>query len=448
MGDVKTTYMRRTPTSARLWKEGSKVIPGGVMANIKYFDPYPVFMKRAKGSKIYDVDGNEYVDYCLCLGPLILGHGHQAVVEALKKHLDEAGTTIFGTPHELEVKMAKEIRSLIPCAEMARFVNSGLEATLHALRVARAFTKKAKIAKFEGHYHGAHDYVAVSVSPPLELAGQENAPVSVPNSAGLPDFIVDSTIVLPFNDSSAVERIIEKHANELAAVIVEPVMRGFLPPDRDFLKSLRNITEENNVVLIFDEIMTGFRLGLGGAQEHFGVVPDMVALGKIVGGGLPIGIFAGKSEMMELVSPVGGKAPFDHVFHSGTFNGCPTVLTAGMATIDVLKKPAAYKHINWIAEQVKKCMRDSFESKKIDAQVIGLSSMFQCLFTPNKNVKNYRDIARADAKKRVKFDMALVNNGVYVRPGRTYYTSLAHTKDDLHSTFEAVEKATNEISKD
>jgi len=435
-----THYMKKTRKSARLWKQASKLMPGGITANIKYFEPYPIFMKKAKGSKIYDVDNNEYVDYCLCLGPLILGHGHPAVVEAIKKQLSDNGTTIYGTPHELEIKMANEIKHLVPCAEMIRFVNSGLEATLHAIRVARAFTKRIKIAKFEGHYHGAHDYAAVSVSPPLDLAGSSHAPVAVSNSAGLPDFILENTIVLPFNDSATVERLIEKNKNELAAVIIEPVTRGFLPPNRDFLRSLRSVTEENSIVLIFDEIMTGFRLGLGGAQEYFGVTPDMVALGKIVGGGLPIGVFAGKSEMMELTSPVGSKLPFDRVFHSGTFNGCPTVLAAGLATIEVLKKPGTYDHINWVADEVKGCMKDVFEDNRIEGQVIGLASMFQCLFT-SKRVKDYRDIAMADYKKRVCFDLELINNGVYVRPGRTYYTSLAHRKSDLQRTFEAVERA-------
>lgn len=444
MSDPKTNYMKKTRKSARLWKQASKIMPGGITANIKYFEPYPIFMKKAKGSKIYDVDDNEYVDYCLCLGPLILGHGHPAVVEAIQKQLSENGTTMYGTPHELEIKMAYEIRRLVPCAEMLRFVNSGLEATLHAIRVARAYTKRVKIAKFEGHYHGAHDYAAVSVSPPLDLAGPSNSPISVSNSAGLPNFILENTIVLPFNDSATVEKVIEKNKNELAAVIVEPVARGFLPPNRDFLKGLRTVTEENNIVLIFDEIMTGFRLGLGGAQEYFGVTPDMVALGKIVGGGLPIGIFAGKSEMMELTSPIGAKLPFDRVFHSGTFNGCPTVLAAGLATIEVLKNPGTYDHINWVADEVKRCMRDAFEDNKINGQVIGLASMFQCLFT-SKRVKDYRDIARADSKKRMNFDLELVNNGVYVRPGRTYYTSLAHTKSDLKKTVEAVEKAAKSV---
>ncbi len=446
MSNAKTTYMKRTRRSAALWKRASKVLPGGITANVKFFEPYPIFMKKAKGSRIYDVDGNEYVDYCLSLGPLILGHGHPKVVEAIKKQLTNSGTTMYGTPHELEMKMATELRHLVPCAEMTRFVNSGLEATLHAIRLARAHTRKVKIAKFEGHYHGAHDYVAVSVSPPLDLVGPANAPVAVSNSAGLPEFILENTVVLPFNDSASTERIIEKNKDELAAVIVEPVARGFLPPDRDFLKSLRAVTQENNIVLIFDEIMTGFRLGLGGAQQYFKVTPDMVALGKVIGGGLPIGAFAGKSEIMEHASPVGAKSPSDRVFHSGTFNGCPTVLAAGLATIEVLKKAGAYRHTDWVADEVKKCMRDAFEDNEIEAKVIGLASMFQTVFTPEA-IRNYRDIARADSKKRVNFDLELVNNGVYVRPGRSYYTSLAHTESDLKTTFDAVEKSAKTITK-
>jgi len=446
LNGTEATYERKTRQSSKLWRQSCRLLPGGVTANIKFFEPHPIFMKKAKGSRIYDVDGNEYIDYCLCLGPLILGHGHPLVVEAIHEQLARDGTTIFGTPHELEIKMANELKRLVPCAEMTRFVGSGLEATLHAIRLARAYTRKVKIAKFEGHYHGAHDYVAVSVSPPLNLGGPSDAPSAVSNSAGLPEFVLDNTVVFPFNDSATVERLIEKNKDELAAVIVEPVMRGFLPPDRGFLKTLRTVTEENDIVLIFDEIMTGFRLGLGGAQDYFGVTPDMVALGKIIGGGLPVGVFAGESEIMEHVSPVGAKSPFDRVFHSGTFNGCPTVLAAGLATLEVLKKPRTYEHINWIADEVKKSMRDMFEDNGIEAQVIGLASMFQCLFT-SEVVKDYRSIARADYKKRVHFDLELINNGVYVRPGRTYYTSLAHTRSDLQATFDAVEKAARAITK-
>jgi glutamate-1-semialdehyde 2,1-aminomutase len=447
MKNPEKEYKKRTPTSKELWQKATTLIPGGITANVKHYNPYPIFMKKANGSKLYDVDGNQYIDYCLCYGPLILGHGHPAVTEAIKKQLDQGGTTVYGTPNELEAKMANKIKSHVPCAKMVRFANSGLEATLHALRTARAYTKREKIAKFEGHYHGAHDSVTISVTPPLDQAGPDHAPTPVSNSAGLPRHILENTVILPFNDLPNTEKLIKKHRNELAAIILEPVPRGFLAPDIQFLKGLKALTEENDIVLIFDEVMTGFRLGLGGAQEKFGVIPDMVALGKIVGGGLPAGVFAGKPEIMAVMSPVGSKHPYDHLFHSGTFSGNPAVLAAGLATIEVLEKPGVYNHINWIAEEVKKCMNDVFKDHKIAAQAIGLGSMFQCFFTPLKQIRNYRDTAKTDAQKRVNFDLELINNGVYVRPHKPFYTSVAHSKADLDETFEAVKKATKAVTK-
>jgi len=447
MKDPEKEYRKRTPTSQELWQKATKLIPGGITANVKHYNPYPIFIEKAKGSKIYDADNNQYIDYCLCYGPLILGHGHPAVVQAIKEQLDQGGTTVYGTPNEIETKMAKKIKQHVPCAKMVRFTNSGLEATLHALRTARAYTKKQKIAKFEGHYHGAYDAVTISITPPLNQAGPDHTPIPVPNSAGLPQHVLENTVVLPFNDLPNTEKLIRKHRNELAAIIVEPVARGFLAPDTEFLKGLRTLTEENQIVLIFDEVMTGFRLGLGGAQQQFKVTPDMVALGKIVGGGLPAGVFAGKPELMALTSPLESKYPYDHLFHSGTFNGCPTVLAAGLATIKVLERQGVYDHIDWIAKEVKECMNDVFEDFKIAAQAIGVGSMFQCLFTSQKTIRNYRDAAKADAQKRVNFDLELINNGVYVRPHKPFYTSLVHTKDDLNKTFEAIKEATKTIAK-
>ncbi|MDH5437599.1 MAG: glutamate-1-semialdehyde 2,1-aminomutase [Candidatus Bathyarchaeota archaeon] len=447
MKNPEATYIRRTPTSKKLWQKAQQHIPGGITANVKHYNPYPIFMKKAKGSKLYDVDDNEYIDYCLCYGPLILGHGHPTVTKAIKKQLDQKGTTTYGTPNEIETKMAKKIKQHVPCAKMIRFTNSGLEATLHAIRTARAHTKKPKIAKFEGHYHGAYDQVTISITPPLSQAGPNQAPIPVSNSAGLPRHILENTVVLPFNDLPNTEKLIKKHKNQLAAIIVEPVARGFIAPDIDFLKGLRTLTEENQIVLIFDEIMTGFRLGLGGAQKHFGVTPDMVALGKIIGGGLPAGAFAGKPEIMKVTSPLGSKHPYDHLFHSGTFSGCPIVLAAGLATIEELEKPRTYNHINWIAEEVKKCMNDVFDDYNIAAQAIGLGSMFQCLFTSQKRIRNYRDTAKADAQRRVNFDLELINNGVYVRPHKPFHTSLVHTKADLDKTFEAIKEATKTVAK-
>jgi glutamate-1-semialdehyde 2,1-aminomutase len=396
-------------------------------------------MKRANGSKLYDVDGNEYIDYCLSYGPLILGHGYPEVVKAILNQLKESGTSIYGTPHELEMAMAKKIMDLVPCAESVRFTNSGLEATMHTLRLARAFTGRRKVAKFEGHYHGSHDYVTISVTPRLEEAGPKDSPVGVPDSSGFLPSIVENTVVLPFNDLDSTQKLIRKNAEDLAAVILEPAIKGYLAADREFLKGLRETTEDNGIVLIFDEVMTGFRYGLHCAQGYFGVTPDLVALGKIIGGGLPAGAFAGEKEMMELVSPQRSlKEP--RLFHSGTYNGCPTVMAAGLATIGVLERSGSYEHIDGIADALKKGLRSILERESIEAQVVGPSNIFSVLFTPH-NVLDYRDIARADSKKRSVFDACLINNGVYIRTTRAFYTSLVHSDTDVEKTLQAAELA-------
>jgi glutamate-1-semialdehyde 2,1-aminomutase len=416
-----------------------ETITGGVTANVKYYDPYPLFMKRAKGSKLYDVDGNEYIDYCLSFGPLILGHGHPKVTHAIMKQLEESGTSIYGTPHELEMSMAKKIVDLVPCAENVRFTNSGLEATMHTLRLARAFTGRKKIAKFEGHYHGSHDYVTISVTPRLDEAGPEDAPVAIPDSSGILPSIVENTVVLPFNNLDSTLKLIKKNASDLAAVILEPAIKGYLLSDREFAKGLREITERNGIVLIFDEVMTGFRYGLHCAQGYLGVTPDLVALGKVVGGGLPAGAFAGKKEIMELVSPQRyGKEP--RLFHSGTYNGCPTVMAAGLATLGVLETSGSYEHIDGIAEGLKRGMRSIFDREGIEAQIVGPRNIFCVLFTSRK-VVTYRDIVKADIKKRSVFDACLINNGVYIRTTRAFYTSLAHSDNDVEKTLHAVELA-------
>jgi glutamate-1-semialdehyde 2,1-aminomutase len=421
-----------------------EVITGGVTANVKYYDPYPIYMRRAKGSKLYDVDGNEYIDYCLSFGPLILGHGHPEVVGAIRKQLEESGTTIYGTPHELEMRMAERITTVVPCAESVRFTNSGLEATMHTLRLARAFTGRKKIAKFEGHYHGAHDYVTISVTPRLEEAGPPDSPNSVPDSSGILPSIIENTVVLPFNDLDSMQTLIRKNADDLAAVILEPAVKAYLMSDQEFAKGLREITEEKGIVLIYDEVMTGFRYGLHCAQGYLGVTPDLVTLGKIVGGGLPAGAFAGKKEIMELVSPQRStKEP--RVFHSGTYNGCPTVMAAGLATLDVLARTGSYEHIDGIADDLKKGMKSIFERENIDAQIVGPRNVFNVLFTPHKII-NYRDTLKADAEKRAVFDLCLVNNGIYIRTTRAFYTSLAHSSSDVEKTLQTVERAAKKIN--
>lgn len=442
--EAKSLYERLTPSSKKLWMEALEAIPGGVTANIKYYDPYPIFARKAYGSKLYDVDGNEYIDYCLCYGALVLGHGHPDVVSAIEKQLKDGGTSIFGTPHELEVLMARKIKQHIPCAEMVRFTNSGLEATLHALRIARAYTRRGRIAKFEGHYHGAHDYVLISVSPLLSEIGSPEKPKPAPSTAGLPDNVIKETVVLPFNDLDATLKILRGSVNDLAAVILEPVARGFLPADREFLKGLREFTEENGVMLVFDEVMTGLRLGLGGAQEYYGVIPDLTALGKAWGGGLPFGAFVGKREVMELASPLSATHDSGKLFHSGTYNGCPIVLAAGLATVEALERGEGCQRMIQTAERLKEGMAELFDSYNVDAQVVGVGSMFQPVFT-RSIIKNYRDVAKANTKRRITFDLELVCRGVYVRPGRTFYTSLAHNNDDVDKSLKAVEEAARRI---
>jgi glutamate-1-semialdehyde 2,1-aminomutase len=426
-------YKSKTAASAATFDKIKRRIAGGVTANAKFIRPYPIVMHSASGSKLWDVDGNSYIDYCLGYGPLILGHGHPKVLAAIKSQLDSSGTTLFGTPHELELRMAERISSHYKAAELVRFTNSGTEATLNALRLAKAYTRREKIAKFEGHYHGWQEYALVSVSPALGSAGPQSGPIPVPFGAGVPKTILDNTVVLPFNDPSSVERIIKKEHENLAAVILEPLARGYMAPKDDFLTRLREITQENDVLLVFDEVMTGFRLGLEGGAGYFGVRPDLVALGKIIGGGLPCGAFGGRSDIISLVSPESSVEP---VFHSGTYNACATVLAAGMATLDVLEEPGIYEKLDKSGEAIRQALKETIDSKKIDAKVLGLRSIFHVLFT-SEEVRSYRDAALADAQRLRSLDIALYNRGIFVPPSHCCFLSIAHDEADVAKTIDA-----------
>src|SRR5690625_4629582 len=291
-----TSYQKQA--SSQMFQHAETVIPRGVTANIKHFAPYPIFMKKGRGSKLIDVDNTEYIDYSLCYGALITGHGHPQIMEATINHMKDTGTMIFGTPHELEVAMAEKLVELYPSMDQVRFTNSGTEAVLLAIRLAVAHTKKSKIAKFEGHYHGGLNQVLVSVNPSKEKAGKSDSPALVLESSGIPEDEQESTIVLPFNDLAATEKLLRKHANELAAVILEPIQGGFMPADEMFMHGLKKLTDELNIVLIFDEVKTGFRVDIGGAQKIYNIKPDITALGKVLGGGFPIGVVGGKKEIM------------------------------------------------------------------------------------------------------------------------------------------------------
>jgi len=436
--------------SANLFTNAKSVIPGGVSANIKYFPPHPIFMEKAIGSRLVDVDGNEYIDYLLCYGALLLGHGHPEVTAAVNNQLTTAGTAVFGAPHRLEVEMANKLIEYFPGIEMVRYTNSGLEATLLTIRLAQAYTGKATIAKFEGHYHGGYNEVLVSVNPTIDEAGDENRPNSVPESKGISSHHVENTIILPFNDLKATEQILRKYKDKIAAVIIEPVQGGFIPAEEGFMVGLRELTQKLGIVLIFDEVKTGFRLTLGGAQSIFGIKPDLTALGKVLGGGFPVGAVGGHQEIMEIMDPTkggdilsaGGKAiKKDHVlFHSGTYNGHPIVLAAGLATIKVLEGDNVYPGLLQKTKNLRSSLEKLYHSYGIEMQTVGMGSIFNIVHT-NHPIRNYRDLLKADMKLREKVDYELLKMGIYTKPLNRYSMSIVHTDKDIEETVRMHEKA-------
>jgi glutamate-1-semialdehyde 2,1-aminomutase len=412
--------------SKELFEEAGRVLVGGVNSPVRAMKPYPFFAARGAGCMLYDVDGRDYIDYCLAYGPLILGHAHPAVVERIKEQLDRG--TLYGTPTELEVEFARKIIKHVPSAEMVRFVNTGTEATMAAIRLARGYTGRKKILKFEGAFHGAHDSVLVK-------AGSGATTHGVPTSRGVPPEATKNTLLASFNDLSAVERIIRKE--KVACVILEPVIgnAGCILPEDGFLESLREITLDNDVLLIFDEVITGFRLSLGGAQEYFNVTPDITTLGKILGGGLPIGAVASSREIMEHFSPMGG------VYQAGTFNGNPLSLTAGYAAIQELEKGGVYEKVNVLREKITSGLEDISQRHDIKTRVYGIASMFQIYFT-EKEVKDYSSALEADKDMFLRFQQGLLSRGVFFPPSQyeCNFLSYAHGQEEVEATLAAAEE--------
>ncbi|WP_085507713.1 aspartate aminotransferase family protein [Thalassobacillus devorans] len=452
--DSKGLISDHTKKSAELFEKAGKVIPGGVTAHIKHIAPHPLVMEKAKGSKIYDVDCNEYIDYLLSYGALIHGHGHEHVQQAVMNQMETDGTTIFGTPHKLEITMAEKLIDLYPSIDMVRYTNSGLEATLLAIRTAMAYTGKTKLAKFEGHYHGGYDQVLLSVNPDLKQAGGEEAPQAVPESSGIPEYYVENTIMLPFNDLENAERILRKHAGEISGLILEPVQGGFIPAEQDFIQGIRKITEELGIVLIFDEVKTGFRVGLGGAQEMFGIKPDLTALGKVLGGGFPVGAIGGKREFMMttavddsrdiLTAGADNTNKKQSVFHSGTYNGHPTVLAAGLATIDVLEQPGAVDDLFAKTNLLRKKLEAVYHQHGLTMQTVGAGSIFNIILTDRK-ILNYRDMEHHDANLRKEIDYELLKLGIYTKPMNRYSMSTVHSDEDIEQTVSAHDEAIRRV---
>ncbi|MDG5789199.1 aspartate aminotransferase family protein [Evansella sp. AB-P1] len=442
-------YGAKTKHSYDEMKKAEKYLPGGVTANIKHFAPYPIVMKKGSGAWLEDVDGNHYVDYLMAYGSLALGHGHNDIKKAITDQVNQDGTFLFGTPHSLEVSFAKKIQEYYPSMERIRYTNSGTEATLLAIRLACAFTGKKKIAKFEGHYHGGYNEMLYSINPSMAEAGSEDEPSAVPESSGLNQFGDGKPVILPFNNEKATEKLLRKHATKLAAVIVEPVQGGFIPAEKSFMNKLKRLTEKYGILLIFDEVKTGFRVALGGAQEVYNINPDITTLGKVIGGGFPIGIVGGREDILTITRPkasgdvfdVGqgkGSSAKDILFHSGTYNGHPTILAAGLATIEKLEQE--FQQVLTYTNILKDNIEKIGNKENVPLKTIGLGTIFSVICTSKNKIRHYRDLQKTDLSLRKTIDFHLLNEGIYTKPLNRYSISTAHGDRELEKTIQAYEK--------
>ncbi|MYL72210.1 glutamate-1-semialdehyde 2,1-aminomutase [Halobacillus litoralis] len=427
--------MKTFDRSKQAYTKAVELMPGGVNSPVRAFKSVqmdPIFMEKGAGSKLYDLDGNEYIDYVLSFGPLILGHADERVTEALTKAT--ANGTSFGAPTEMENALASLVRERVPSIEMLRMVNSGTEATMSALRVARGYTGRDKILKFEGNYHGHGDSLLIK-------AGSGVATLGLPDSPGVPESIAQNTITVPYNDLESVRYVFEEFGDDLAAVIIEPVSgnMGVVPPNEGFLQELRTLTEDNGTVLIFDEVMTGFRVGYHSAQGHFGVTPDMTCLGKVIGGGLPVGAYGGKREIMERVAPVGD------IYQAGTLSGNPLAMTAGYETISAMTEEA-YASINKKVDRLIEGYEQAAEKHNISLTVNRAGSMVGFFFT-NEPVTNFETANQSDLEMFTRYFQGMIEEGVYLPPSQFegLFLSVKHTDDDIEKTIQAAEKVFSEI---
>ncbi len=445
-------YEEANPGSKRAWKKACNHIPGGISANVKFFEPFPLFMKAGHGAYLTDVDDHKYVDYVLSYGPLILGHERPEIKETLNKYLSEHGTMLYGTPHEGEDEFAELIKNYYPSLESIRYTNSGTEATLLSIRTAFAFTGKYKIAKFEGHYHGGYNEVLVSINPDISKAGDEKEPIGLPESAGISEGMLENTILLPFNDIESCRTILTKHKHEVAGVIMEPMFGGTIPATKEFMKELRQLTTELGMLLIFDEVKTGFRVGMTGAQGYYGIKPDLTTLGKVIGAGFPVGILGGRKDIMDIASPNGSDIldsgnkknnAADILYHSGTYNGHPLILALGTETIRILK--SELDPLIKRTESLKDGIKKIFSEHGIKIVTTGIGAMFNIWITELDEIKNYRDLTKSDFNLRKKIDYALLLNGIYNKPCNRYNLSTAHTDSVIDETLSAFERAFDKI---
>ncbi|MGA1151333.1 MAG: glutamate-1-semialdehyde 2,1-aminomutase [bacterium] len=417
--------------SSSLFARAQLRIPGGVNSPVRAFKSVrstPLFIREGKGSHITDVDGNDYIDYIGSWGPLILGHCHPEVMAAIEEALHRGAS--FGTPTEGEVHLAEMICTAVNSVEMVRLTNSGTEASMAAIRVARGYTGRDKIIKFEGCYHGSVDSLLVK-------AGSGVMTLGLPDSPGVPASFVEHTLLADFNNLESVTDLFDEYGSEIAAVVLEPVAgnMGMVVPDLDFLKGLRNLCDVHGALLVFDEVMTGFRVDYGGAQEIFGIIPDMTIFGKVIGGGLPVGAYGGRQDVMLMVAPAGP------VYQAGTLSGNPLAVAAGRKTLEILQAPDTYAELsrksNWLIDE----MRQSAGQNGIPFQTNVMGGMFGFFFA-EKPVRNYQDAAESDQDRFRKFFMGMLKEGIYLAPSafESGFISMAHTEEDLEKTAAACRK--------
>lgn len=418
-------YEKRTPKCREAHERAKKRLPLGVGSNFRIYDPYPLFVRDGKGVRIHDLDGNEYLDFNLCFGALMAGHCHPAVVKAVEERLRTG--TMYGMPHTLELELAEEITARFPVDEV-RFGNSGTEATMHAVRLARGATGREKIIKMEGGYHGVHDSVMVSVKPKADVYGDPAAPTAVPSSAGVPTATVGETLVGVFNDLASTERLFAKHPKEVAAVIVEPIMMnvGICMPEPGYLQGLRDLCTKYGALLIFDEVKTGAKLARGGACEYFKIKPDVVCLAKSIGGGFSLAAFGARKELMNVIA--------EHkVFHAGTYNTNPLAMAAGIATFREVLTPAAYEHVTRMNERLVAGYERTIRKNGLRAYCVGAGSNGALMLYP-KTVRNYRDWTTIDVDLWKQYWFSMNNRGVLAQAfwwDEQWTISVAHTEADI-----------------
>ena len=432
-------YIEMTPKSKDAWEEAKQYLPGGDSRNSIFWSPYPIFVEEAKGAHVIDADGTDRLDFIGTMTTLVLGHSPKPVTEAVHEQLEHG--VVYNAPNRHQIRLARILCERIPSFDLVRFTNSGTEATLNTIRAARAFTGRGLVAKAEGGYHGSHDTVSVSVRVDPAKAGGRRQPDAVPATEGLGEGILDSVVVIPFNEPDPAREILERYKDKLAAIIVEPMLGsvGMLPATPEFLSTLREFSTNNGVVLIFDEVIS-FRIAPGGSQEYYGITPDMTSLGKIVGGGFAVGAFGGRQDIMQLYDPASGP----RVAHAGTFNANPATMLAGAVTLEQLT-PEVYRRLAEVTEYLRHGLREVGRELEVPVQVTGLGSLFGIHFLEGSLV-GYRDIAQADSTFRHQVFLGLLNDGILMAPNLVGAVSTVLTEPEVDIFVDAFRKVLRRLA--